>query len=169
MKQGCAAFTGLALVTALATSPAQAATRAANATVTTVRPLSLTKTADLEFGSIIPSATAGTVTIDATTNARTRTGGTVLATGATPGAASFTAAGLVGALALISLPASITLTRGGGTETMTVNNITTNGATTRLIPLTATIDVTVGGRLNVGANQVAGSYSGTFNLTVIYL
>lgn len=109
------------------------------------------------------------MTIDAVTDARTRTGGTVLATGATPGAASFTAAGVLNVLALITLPNSITLTRGGGTETMTVSNITTNGGTTRLFPGSATIEITVGGRLNVGANQVAGSYSGSFNLTVIYL
>jgi len=168
-KQRRAALTGLALTAALAASPALGATRAATATATTIRPLSLVKTSDLEFGTIVPSATAGTVTVDATTNARTKTGGVVLATGATPGAAGFTAAGLVNILALITLPTNITLTRGGGTETMLVDNITTNGGTTRLFPGSATIDVTVGGRLNVGANQVAGSYSGTFNVTVIYL
>jgi len=168
-KQRRAALFGLALITVFAATPAFGATRAANASATTLRPLSLVKTADLEFGSIIPAATAGTVSIDAVSNARSKTGGVVLATGAAPGAASFRAAGVVNVLALITLPASITLTRGGGTETMTVDTITTNGSTTRLFPGSATIDVNVGGRLNVGANQVAGSYSGTFNLTVIYL
>lgn len=30
-------------------------------------------------------------------------------------------------------------------------------------------DLYVGGRLNVGANQAVGQYSGTFNVTVLYL
>jgi len=83
-------------------------------------------------------------------------------------AAHFTAAGRIGALALISLPGSIVLTRGGGTQTMTVSSISSNGATLRLFPGSATLDVAVGGTLNVGANQVPGVYAGTFAVDVFY-
>jgi Domain of unknown function (DUF4402) len=148
---------------------ASAAGSSAQASAVTLRPLSLVKTADLEFGSLIPSATAGTAIVNASTDVRTVAGGVIGAGGATPRAARFTAAGVFNVIALITLPASITLTRGGGTETMTVDTITSNGPTLRLFPGSATIDITVGGRLNVGANQVAGSYAGTFNVTVIYL
>jgi Domain of unknown function (DUF4402) len=154
---------------ALTPGTAFAATSNAQATAVTLRPLSLVKTADLEFGSLIPSATAGTAIINASTDTRSVAGGVIGAGGATPKAAHFTAAGVFNVIALITLPGSITLTRGGGTETMTVDTITSNGPTLRLFPGSATIDVSVGGRLNVGANQVAGSYSGTFNVTVIYL
>ncbi len=157
------------IVIALSPATANAAAANAQANAVTLRPLSLVKTADLEFGSLIPSATAGTATVNATTDVRTVGGGATGASGATPGAARFTAAGLFNVLALITLPPTIVLTRGGGPETMTVTNITTNGPTLRLFPGSATIDVRIGGRLNVGANQAAGSYSGTFNLTVIYL
>jgi len=159
---------GLA-ITALTPTMANAATANGTAKVTTLRPLTLVRTSDLEFGSLAPSATAGTATIDATTGARSLSGGVVGAAGATPGPARFTASGIVGLIALVTLPTSITLTRGGGTETMTVTNITTNGGTTRLFPATPTIDIAVGGRLNVGAGQRDGSYAGTFTVTVLYL
>jgi len=92
----------------------------------------------------------------------------VTAAGGTPVAAHFTAAGVINAIALIALPGSIVLTRGGGTETMTVTSISSNGPTLRLFPGTATLDVAVGGTLNVAANQVAGAYSGTFTVNVSY-
>ncbi len=138
------------------------------ASAVTLRPLSVVKTDDLEFGTLVASPVAGTATINATTDARSTAGGVLAATGALPSAAHFTAAGVSGAVALIALPGSIVLTRGGGTETMTVTAISSNGPTLRLFPGTATIDVAVGGTLNVAANQVAGAYSGTFTVNVLY-
>lgn len=146
-----------------------AAATPAIATVTTIRPLSLVKTDDLEFGTLIASPVAGTVTINATTDARTTTGGVTAAPGAVPSAAHFTAAGLVNAIALVTLPTSIVLTRASGTETMAVTAITSNGGAVRVLPNPAVIDITVGGTLAVGVNQVPGTYSGTFNITVLYL
>ena len=150
-----------------ATSRASAATGSAASTATLVAPLSVVKTDDLDFGDLVASATAGTATINASTDARTTASG-VTPAGGTPKAAHFTAAGHVGAIALIALPASIALTRNGGTETMTVSSISSNGATLRLIPGTATIDVAVAGTLNVAANQVEGAYAGTFAINILY-
>lgn len=161
-------FAALALLAIGMPTAAQAEVASATATALTLRPLSLVKTADLEFGSLIPSATAGRATIDANTNVRTVTGGVTGATGATPQAAEFTAAGVFGVVALISLPSSFTITRSGGTETMSVTNITTNGGIGRPFLGAGTIDIRIGGRLNVGANQAPGVYSGTFSLTVNY-
>lgn len=148
-------------------SGAVAATAGGEGSATLVSPLSVVKTADLDFGVLIASGTAGTATINASTEARTVAGG-VTAGGGTPNAAHFTAAGQIGALALIALPASITLTRSGGTQTMTVTSISSNGATLRIFPGTATIDVAIGGTLNVAANQAQGSYAGTFTVNVLY-
>ena len=150
------------------TNAAYAAATPAIATVTTVRPLSLVKTDDLEFGTLIASSVAGTATINPNTDARTTAGGVIGAPGATPSAAHFTAAGLVNSIALITLPASVTLTRVSGTETMAVTAITSNGALVRVLPNPATIDIAVGGTLAVGVNQVPGSYTGSFNITVLY-
>ena len=162
-----AARLAAALGAACCAPAAIAGTGSGTATVTTVRPLSVVKTDDLDFGKLIASATAGTATINASTDARTTSGG-VTAAGGTPFAAHFTAAGVINAIALIALPGSIVLTRGGGTETMTVTSISSNGPTLRLFPGTATLDVAVGGTLNVAANQVAGNYSGTFTVNVTY-
>jgi hypothetical protein len=151
----------------LAAGSALAATGSATATVVTVRPLTLVKTDDLSFGSLIPSATAGTVKIDPTTDARTSTGGVTVA-GGTPSAARFVALGLINIYSNITLPTSITLNRTGGGAAMIVDAITTNGPATRLFPGTAILDVRIGGTLNVAANQQVGDYAGQFNVTVVY-
>ncbi len=66
-------------------------------------------------------------------------------------------------------PGSITLTRVGGGATMTVNNFTVEGGTGfRLVPTNTLFQFRVGGRLNVGANQMRGTYNGTFSVTVNY-
>lgn len=161
---GIAAMAFAALATA---SPARAAPAAGMGTATLVAPLSVVRTDDLDFGVLIAGATAGTATINASTDARTTSGGAVVG-GGSPTAAHFVAAGRIGALALISLPSSIVLTRGGGPETMTVSSISSNGPTLRLFPGTATIDVAVGGTLNVAANQATGIYAGTFIVNVFY-
>jgi hypothetical protein len=145
---------------------AMATTATATVSVVTIRPMTLVKTSDLDFGSLIPSATAGTVVIDPNNNARTTTGGVSVAGGA-PSAARFTGTGILNLAAFITLPASITLTN-SASNTMVVSNITTNGGTTRLF-VGAAIDVRVGGTLGVAANQAVGDYVGQFNVTVFYL
>jgi hypothetical protein len=157
----------LAVVFTLSPGAAVAATAGATANVVTLRPATMVRTDDLDFGALIASATAGTVKIDPSTDARTTTGGVSVAGGA-PSAARFVATGVVGLFGTIGLPGSITLVRSGGTETMTVSAVTTNGPTVRLFTGTPTLDVRVGGTLNVGANQVGGNYSGQFNVTVFY-
>ncbi|CAN5218680.1 hypothetical protein BH09PSE3_BH09PSE3_10090 [soil metagenome] len=157
----------IAVTLLAAPGAAMATTATASATVVTVQPLSLVKSDDLDFGSMIATATAGTVKIDPSTDVRTTTGGVVVA-GGTPAAARFVAAGLVNVLGIITLPTSITLNRTGGGGTMTIGTVTTNGSNIRLFagPI---LDVRVGGTLSVGANQPAGDYVGTFNITVVYL
>lgn len=155
-----------AFVLAFAPATAIAATAGATANVVTLRPATMVKTGDLDFGSLIPG-TGGTVKINPSTNARSTTGG-VTASGGSPSAARFVATGVIGLFATITLPNSIILVRSGGTEKMTVGTITTNGSTLRLFTGTPTLDVRVGGTLTVNANQVAGSYSGQFNVTVFY-
>lgn len=166
IARAAAAF-AMVVMTFVGVSGAAAATATSAGSATLVAPLSLVKTEDLDFGSLIASGTAGTATVNASTDARTTAGG-VTSAGGTPMAAHFTAAGRVGALALIALPAAIVVTRGGGIETMTITSLSSNGATIRVLPLTGTIDVAVGGTLNVAPNQAAGAYTGTFMVNVLY-
>lgn len=133
-----------------------------------VRPLSLLKTEDLRFGSLIAGTTAGNVVISQTSSARMVTGG---ATGAPSdfGPAQFVSAGLSSIIVIITVDNAATLTRAGGGATMAVTDIATNRPAVSLFPGNGVLDINVGGRLTVGVNQMPGDYAGTFNLTVFYL
>lgn len=133
-----------------------------------LNPLSVVNTSDLDFGTVIPGATTGTATIVPATSARTMTGGTVAA-GGSPQAATFVATGVLNRLYLITLPsAATTLTNGSG-GTMLVDNFTHDAGILPKFGAGGVATVHVGGRLNVGANQADGLYSGTFTITIIYL
>lgn len=133
-----------------------------------LRPLSLIKKNDMDFGTLITSATAGTATVNAVTGAVTTTGGVTAVPSATS-EAIFVGAGSRNAPYQIRLPNSpITLTRSGGTETMTVSNWTLDGPTNRRVGANEAFQFGVGARVSVAANQVAGIYVGTFNITVHY-
>lgn len=146
---------------------AEAATRSGTANAVTLRPLSLVKTEDLDFGTVISGPTAGTVTINANTGARTTTGGAV-ASGGTPRRAEFQGVGRLGILSIVSISPAPTLTNGSG-GSMTSTLAVEGGTGIRLFTGTGVQIFRVGGTINVGANQPAGDYSGTFSLTVNYL
>lgn len=152
-----------------AAHPALAATASAGTEAVIVTPGSLVKTEDLVFGQIIPSTTAGTVTIAAATGNRTSTGG------ATPVNAGFQRAEFVGMsyigiVALVTLPsATTTLNRVGGGASMTATLAVEGGTGLRWFTGTGVQTFRVGGTLGVGANQAVGQYAGTFTLRVDYL
>jgi hypothetical protein len=82
-----------------------------------------------------------------------------------PTSGVFTVTGAAGIGFSITLPATATIT--SGVNTMTVNAFTsTPSGTGTLVAGTATVNV--GATLNVAANQVAGSYTGTYPVTVNY-
>lgn len=150
----------------LAAHPALAAGAATSARAVTLRPLSLLKIQDLEFGNAISTAAAGTIVINPDTSARTTTGG-VLAAGGVVNAAQFYTYGGP-AIVLITHGPLPVLNRSGGGATMAVTDLSFNGPQLRFLPAPAFIDLRVGGTLAVAANQLQGSYSGTFTITVTY-
>lgn len=165
---GLVALFVLVLLAVLGATRAEAATTTGGGEATIVTPLSLVNTAPLSFGNIIPSASAGTVTIDAFTEARTFTGGVTLA-GGTVSAAKFQGLTSPPSHLKIDIPnGSITLSRVGGGATMTASNFELNGDKNDWVAANTLFDFQVGARLNVGANQMAGTYVGTFNVTVTY-
>lgn len=84
-------------------------------------------------------------------------------------AAVFVGVGTRRAPVILRIPKNpIVLTRVGGTETMTVSNFTLDGPSTRQINAYEAFEFQVGGQLNVAANQVDGTYVGTFSVTVQY-
>ena len=147
----------------------QTGSATANATATIVQAVSITKNADLNFGKIIADPTEeGKVAIQ-TDGTRTIAAGNVVLfnTESNHQAASFKASGSAGRTYSLSFPASATLTREGGSETMTVEGFVHN-ATGRLDDATGEETFNVGGTLKVGANQAPGQYTGTFTVTAAY-
>jgi hypothetical protein len=148
--------------------PARAATTSGSGEAVIVTPLSLVNTAPLSFGNLIPSATAGTAVVDEFTQARTVTGG-VTAAGGTVSAASFTGLTSPPSHLKITIPNTpVTLNRVGGGASMTATNFELNGDKNDWVAANTMFTFQVGATLNVGANQMAGTYTGTFDVTVEY-
>ena len=138
-----------------------------NATVDLLSPLTIQNLQNLDFGTIAQTA-AGTAVIDPVANSMSTTGG-VLAAAGTPHAALFRGAASQNSVVNIKLPKQpVTLTRVGGTETLTVSNFSLDGPTKRQMGQATTFDVHVGATLTVPAGQAPGSYIGTFDVTAQY-
>ena len=72
-------------------------------------------------------------------------------------------------LVFLQYPAgSVTLTRVGGTETLTASNFTIDSAGVLRIVGTAPYTIGIGATLSVPSTAVEGSYLGTFTLTANY-
>lgn len=177
-----AAFCALLPVTPAFAGPNDTATTTGTGRAVIVRPLTLVKSKDLDFGRIAPRPNAGTVTLDPVAQTCAVTGGLVHA--GTCQAAEFVGMGTRRMLVRIQVPTTVTLT-GPGTA-MTVTNFTLatspdlafvggngNGLGNgnrryQIQPTNGIFDFRVGGRLNVNANQAGGKYTGTFTVTVQY-
>lgn len=146
-----AGFTGTAAHAADATADARARVLQ-QVTVTFVR--------DLDFGSLVSGAAASTVTV---TPAGARTCGAGLTCAGTPAAAAWTVNGTAAQVVTVSVPANINITGPGAPMAV---SFTRSAATLTLAA--GGVPLTMGGTLTVGANQVEGTYSGTFTSVVNY-
>ena len=136
--------------------------------------LQLAKTQDLQFGQIVRSAIAGTVTLDAASANRVAAGGVTIGQNAGNTSARFTATGEPGYLYSLTLPTTpVALTKtvtSGTAPTMNVTNFTSTLGSSAIGTLgtDGTQIFSVGGTLNIGASQETGEYQGQFNVTVTY-
>jgi len=157
-------------------APCSAAPGQASADAILLRPLSFFKVDDLNFGTIVPGNSAGTVTVHPDSS-RTSTGG-VTPVGNTHQPARFAGLGSYNRQVMISISSnSIQLTGPGAPMTVSQFEI---GSTPTAILSTAPLrfrisnfsgqfNFPVGGTLNVNAHQAPGTYSGNFTITLIYL
>ncbi len=160
---GLAALVAPALAHAAPVAP----DRNATATVQIAPPASLRKLEDLNF-AYLSVTTAGTAVVDPNTDSMTTTGG-VLHAGGLPYAALFEAVSPIKAVVIIRVPRNpITVTRVGGTETMTVSNWTLSGNSRRTVAAQEAFTFKVGGTLTVNANQGEGLYLGNFTVEIQY-
>ncbi len=147
------------------------------AEIAVLRTLSFIKIDDLDFGNIIAGPTAGTVTVSPF-GVRTTTGPVTVVGGAFQ-QAQFGGRGAPNQNLAISMTTNtVTLRRATGTQTMVADTFVIGSTPTQ--PLTTTVrqfvigsatgvfQFGVGARLNVGANQAPGVYTGTFRITLVY-
>ena len=167
----------IALLTcAFSLSPLSAETDTAEAEVLLVTPLSLINDGNLNFGRIVSSNAPGTVTVSPS-NAVSSSGGATPISG-TSNARFYGYGSYNGIVALWLSQNQIQIVRSGGSETMTVRNFTigstppttlsTNPRYFRIGAVSGFFSFTIGGTLDVSANQEPGSYIGTFNVTIEY-
>ena len=159
------------VVAALLAAPGTAAPIASptppTAQAALMRPLTLTKLADMDFGNLGVTG-AGTAVIDPVTNTMSVTGG-VIRLGGTPHAARFAGATSSSAVVNIKIPnKTILLTRIGGTQTIALTDFTLDGQSKRSMAQAGVFEFNVGATLRPVANQMDGVYTGTFDVTIQY-
>ena len=153
------------VVPALARAAPVVPDKNANATVAITPPASVRKLNDLYF-AYLAVTTAGTAVVNPNTDTMTTTGGVMHIAGA-PYSALFEAISPVKNVVIIRIPRNpITVTRVGGTETMTVDTWTLAGSSNRNVVAREPFSFQVGGTLHVNANQVEGLYVGTFTVDI---
>jgi spore coat protein U-like protein len=137
--------------------------------VTVGASLTLANVSGLDFGTVVPGGTSGTVVIaPAGTPARSFPGNVVIPISLRTGSpASFTVTGLPNGAFTISL-ATTTNPNDGAGHTLTLGSLASSPSGTGTLGGTGTASLTVGGTLTVGANQAAGTYNGSISVTVTY-
>ena len=132
-------------------------------TATILAPISISSSGDMDFGTMVTTGTAGTVTV---TPAGARSSTDVDLLGGVPSAASFDVTGEGNANYSIAFSSPAMLSSGG--DTMTVDTFNHDAGATPSLPPGGSETFNVGATLHVGATQAAGTYSGTFSVTVNY-
>jgi Domain of unknown function (DUF4402) len=164
------------VVTVSMAMPVHAGTQQGNAEITVVRPLSFVIDDGLDFGNVVRGTTAGTVVL-APNGTRTKTGGVTLINGGGHKPASFAGMGTNNQRVDISLGANSILLTGPGApmrvHTFVVGSTPTAILTTtplrfRINSPTGVFAFPVGATLDVGANQAAGKYTGTWVINLNY-
>ena len=155
-------LTGLLLAQA---SMAQTASTDASVIIDN-RQIAITKTQDLNFGTIVPSLdAAGTATVGLSNTISTVN--LVASNTTNVRSAAYSVVGNPLAEFTVTIPTSINLSN--GSQSMLVDQFTRTGGTTPLVlSSTGSHAVRVGATLNVNANQAAGTYTGSFDVTVAY-
>ena len=132
-----------------------------------MKPLTLSRIADMDFGNLAVTAN-GTAVINPVTDTMTTTGG-VVSLGGNPHAAIFRGVAQGSAVVNIKIPnGGINLTRVGGTQTILLNAFTLDGQSKRTMAAAGIFDFKVGATLRPTAGQVEGVYIGTFDVTIQY-
>lgn len=169
-----AAAAALAVVAFAAPALAQStASTTGTGSITVIRPLTVTKNADLKLGTVVrPASGSGTVVVSAA-GVRSVTGGVVgLSSGDTPQAAQFTVDGEGGQSVSVTVPATFTMANGSDTLTVTTNNNLSGSAAAQTLSnatgAAGSLSFKVGGTVPVASTAPTGVYTGTFTVSAAY-
>lgn len=141
--------------------------------ISVIRPLTLTRNADLQFGAVVrPSTGSGTVAVSAA-GARTVTGGVIgLVSGNTPQAAQFTVDGEGGQSISVVIPASFTMANGSDVLTVTTSNNLTGSAGAQTLSnalgAAGSLVFRIGGTVPVASTATTGTYTGNLTVSAAY-
>ena len=146
------------------TALAATATASASATITDA-PITITNSQPLAFGDIAAGNQASVVSI-ATDGTRTLESGDAIL-GANSGSAGvFNITGEASKAYTVTLPSTNVTINDNTGNSMTITDFVSNASGT--VGSDGTDSFNVGAKLNVAANQPAGSYSGSFTVEVVY-
>ncbi len=162
---------GLALLASAACSaiamPAAAQDGEAHAEV--MQPIIITNTSELQFGNIIPGTGRSIIRVRRNNDGIRVVRGDAILAGGTVSRAGFTISGEPDQRVIIRAQRGrIFLTRNGGTERIRMNRLRIDGRRRQRLDGAGAATVNVSGQIRVNADQAAGVYTGTFNLTVDY-
>ena len=149
---------------ALCAAPASAANVTASASVNVIKPIQLTKTSDLNFGTVtFAGGSSGTATVTISQLGAVTCPASATCTG-TPMAAGFNIQGTNKQTALITVPST---TLSNGSDSMT---FTPNAPSSVYLPNSGSpgIDFAVGGSITIGSANAGGTYSGSISVTAEY-
>ena len=152
---------------------AQAVSASANAEARGVvlQPLTLTRIDDLDFGTVISTAAAGTVVIDADDGSRSVTGGVLEVPSYPGGRGLFSGNGTAGQDVNLTLNApGVLVSTTNPLDLVTVNSmyLDSGNLLVRTIGASTVFNVGVGGDFAITANQPNGLYTAQFDLTADY-
>lgn len=151
--------------------PTVSASASADAKGVVLQPLTLTKEEDLDFGTVISTATAGSVTISAEDGTRSVTAGVLEVPSYPGGRGLFTGNASVGREVNLSLSAPthlVSTTDPLDFIVVTEMVLDDNNPLTRTIGESGIFQVGVGGEFAIEANQPNGLYTAQFDLTADY-
>lgn len=171
MKFKC--LIGLSLAAYLSPSAVLAQNSASAPTTGTTRivqPITISKTTDLAFGTIVrPTASTNSIIVSEVDGARTKTGsGDAALVASTVTRAAYSVGGEGGQTYSVSVPASFAMTSGANSITVNLTPSATSGTLSGSIGSSGTATFGVGGNFSIAGTQATGNYAGSFTATVVY-
>ncbi len=158
----------LLCLAAIACGSARAATVTASVSATPVKPLTLSKLQDLDLGSVTlaPGAWSNATVAIAQSGAFTCANANIVCTGATK-VAQYNAQGSNKQVVFISAPNVTLVSQSDSSKTLT---LVTDAPASIILTSSGVpgVDFSIGGSVTLSSTTAAGTYVGTFNVTVNY-